>query len=281
MNEWPTTGVNYGTNTIRPLYPLLDPVTQRKRVTPEARPQNSASDDFRPDLWVGTRPGLRGTEVSGTWELLLLCGGSPSNTVIGNMFFRQVRLEFTIETPSYTRPRRVSRRRKAVIGGTRLISSISGSDATLYPVGAISQRAGWDSWISDQYVTVDSAGEVDRSFGISLNDGTAPAGTALLYRLTGALADAIGTTTPSWLLSGQGGMPVLPESSSSLVPIVRQPVVAAPFADFIQPRRDLDLTQLLTSIASDSNPKKSLRDLAESFSASSTGSASGAVVVTT
>ncbi len=271
VNEWPTTGVNWGTNTIRPLYPLLDPVTQTKRVTPEVNPQNSGSDDFRPDLWVGTRPGLRGTEVSGTWELLLLCGGSPSNFVVDNMFFRQVRLEFTIETPSYTRPKRISRRRNPVRAGSRLISSISGSDAAIYPVGALSPRAGWDAWISDQSTATDSAGEVDRSFGIALNDGTAPASTALLYRLTGSLAAIVGQT-PSWLLSGRGGMPVLPESSSSLVTIMPQPVAATTFADFIQPRRDLDLTQLLTNIASDVNPQKSLRELSESFVASSTGS---------
>lgn len=273
VNEWPTTGVNYGTNQIKPIYPFLEQVIQRKRITTEAQPTSGTNNpngvpaNFRPDLWVGTRPGLRGTEISGTWELMLLGGGSEANFAATNLYFRQVRLEFTVETPSYTRTNRFTRRRQPIKAGTtNLVSSISGSDAAVYLSSPA--IAGWDYWISDTFAVIDGGGEIGRSFGLSKNSGNVPSDTALVYRLSGALASIVGST-PSWLFTGQGGMPTIPESSASLVPFTAESIQSLPFSGFLQPRRDLDFPQRLTDVAADSNPQVKLRDLAIAFVSSS------------
>src|SRR5690606_16763825 len=71
VNEWPTTGVNYGADYLKPLYPLLDPLFQRKRYGDVPRRPNTGSALFDPGSWTGFRPGLYGTEASGTWYLLI------------------------------------------------------------------------------------------------------------------------------------------------------------------------------------------------------------------
>lgn len=276
VNEWPTTGVNYGTNTIRPIYPLLDPLVCKKRITGDASPTSGTTnqtlpENYRPDIWAGTRPGLRGTEVSGTWELMLVAGGSFLSDPVPNWYFRQVRLEFTVETPSYTRSSRFTRRRAPIRSSDRtqrLVSLISGSEATLFPPFVASPLAGWDYWVTEVYVPVDKGGEIGRSFGLAGNSGTFPSDIALAYRLTGSLAGITGPT-PGWLFSGPGGMPIIPESSATLVPRVPQPILSIPFADFLQPRRDLDFTQRLSDVAADANPQLRLRDLAAVFVSSS------------
>lgn len=275
VNEWPTTGVNYGTNSIKPLYPLLDTIFCKKRVTDEALPASGTTnstvpESYRPDLWVGFRPGLRGTEVSGTWELLLVAGGSFIDDPVPNWYFRQVRLEFILETPTYTRASRFTRRRQPLksTGAPRIIQSISGSDSVLSPPLLATTVAGWDYWITDVYASFDAAGEIGRSFGLRLKTGSVPADTALTYRLTGALADIVGNT-PAWLLGGPGGMPSIPESSASLVPVVPQPITSVSPASFLQPRRLLDLPQRLQDIAADQNPAKTLRQLATEFAVTS------------
>jgi hypothetical protein len=276
VNEWPTTGVNYGTNTIRPLYPLLDPLLCKKRVTGDAQPTSGTNnqtlpESYRPDIWAGARPGLRGTEISGTWELLLVAGGSLVSNPVPNWYFRQVRLEFTVETPSYTRAARFPRRRgpvQSTDARQRLVALISGSDAALYPPFVASPLAGWDYWVTEVYVPVDHGGEIGRSFGLAGNSGSFPSDRALVYRLTGSLASISGSI-PGWLFTGQGGMPIIPESSATLVPRTPQPIVTIPFSNFIQPRRDLDIPQRLGDIASDANPQMRLRDLAAVFVSSS------------
>jgi hypothetical protein len=80
VNEWPTTGVNYGANYLQPVYPLLDPILVKKRMTGVgfsyddtgnyANPQVSMAQIPTPSAWLGARPGLRGSEISGTWVLM-------------------------------------------------------------------------------------------------------------------------------------------------------------------------------------------------------------------
>lgn len=277
-NEWPTTGVNYGANLIRPIYPLLDPLVQKKQYTgvpvpmgPDgfAAPDVSALENFRPGIWAGSRPGLRGTEASGTWELLLLAGGGASSNVVPNMYFRQVRLEFLLETPTYTRVDRFVRRRSPRLASPQIVSSISGSDSAFFPFGFTNSRAGWDFWVNDTYAVSDTGGEIGSSFGIGqLTGSRSTADSALIYGLSGSLAGLVGSN-PSWLFSGPGGMPVIPESSASLVPIVIEPIRSMPFSDVLQPRRSLDFPQRLAEVASDANPQMSLRDLASGFLSSS------------
>lgn len=270
-NEWPTTGVNYGTSEIKPLYPLLDPIFQTKVQTFEVPPVTGTliSDPnvislFRPDLWRGVRPGLRGTEISGSWELLI------SMFQCQQSYFRQVRLEITYETPSYSRPavRSNSHRPQARKPGSYMASRISGSDGQIVGVLSADNRAGWDCFISENFATVSEDNAIGRTFGVNPLSGNFVTDGALAYRLSGALADLTGQT-PGWLFSGPGGMPMIPESSASLVPQVAQAVVATSFTKFILPQRDLDSTQRLENVASDTNPALKLRDLAASFVSSS------------
>ena len=269
VNEWPTTGVNYGTNELRPLYPLLDPIYQVKRLTNEAPPISGSSGSFRPDIWKGFRPGLRGSEISGTWELFICCATVPQDT-----YFRQVRLEITYETPSFTRPtvNRLPRRSQALRSADRMVSEISGSDLMVPSVLLVDDpllalRAGWDSWISQNFIASGEENEVGRSFGITPLSGNFSNDSALFYRLSGTLANIVGET-PAWLFTGNGGMPSIPESSASLAPRIEEPISTGRFNEFLLPRRTLDSTQLLQSVAADLNPPKTLRDLAAEFTGS-------------
>lgn len=274
VNEWPTTGSNYGTNQIRPFLPLLDPIFARKRITDELPTVglNLTSSDaiFTPNAWSGFRPGLRGTQISGTWEILFT--QNNLSLVPVSAAFRQVRLEFTYETsPSFLRPR-ISRRFSPRLSGPRYLFSISGSDDSNNVFGISfpgKGSASWDWYVTDIFTADDNHGEIGRSFGISLN----PAGTAqvnspaLTYRLSGALADIVGST-PSWLLDRFTGMPAIPESSATMVPRVSEPVSLVPFTQFLLPRSSLDSPQLLKTVAQATNPPQTLRDLASAFTAS-------------
>lgn len=264
VNEWPTTGSNYGTNTIQPLYPLMDAIIQTKRVTDEfdPLPVTGTEAQFNPSRWIGMRPGLRGTEMSGTWKLLI-CSNSNATA-----YFRQFRLEFTYESnavrPNHTRVQsRLSPRR----AGRRYISSISGSDQISdIPEAQVS----WDAWVNETYVDDPMDAEIGRTFGIRLNTGSfISTDYALLYRLTGTLADASGSA-PGWLLNNPFGMPSIPESSASLVPYVEYatPAIESIHA-VVSPTRVLDGPRRLADVASDINPRRTLADLAIAFVSSS------------
>lgn len=266
VNEWPTTGVNYGTNEIRPLYPLLDGIFQTKVTTDEVPPQTSSLTQalYQPSLWRGFRPGLRGSEISGTWELLLVTNFVPTTS-----YFRQVRLEITYETPpsSVISLHRNRRRKNPGRAGSYRITRISGSDSAVVGVGL--QRSSWDFGFSDNFVVVDPENEIGATFGVTRLTGNFSNETALLYRLTGSLADVVGEAAPDWLFTGPLGMPNIPESSATLSPRVPEPIVSFPFNSFLQPRRTLDGPQRLEDVSSDLNPPQSLRDLAAAFVSSS------------
>ena len=255
VNEWPTTGSNVGASFIKPVYPLLDRVIEK---IPSAAPGaayprffdalSSTPIDFTTIL--GDRPGLRGTEISGTWQLMF---SIPLITVTErnhNLWFRQARLEITYETgePVSTRfPYAVP-----MVSGERQLYSVSGTVGPRQLTASLNLST-----------VIPNECEIGRSFGISSQSGM-----ALQYRLTGSLADISGSN-PGWLLSGPFGMPIIPESSASLVPLVPEGIVGIPFSDFLQPRRNLDLPQRLSDVASDENPQVRLRDLATAFVSSS------------
>lgn len=79
-NEFATTGSNLGPATIQPVYPLLDDIYEIAYVT---------GSDQKERKFSGFRPGLRGTEIHGTWELVF------SNMEIDDdaLYFRNFRLE--------------------------------------------------------------------------------------------------------------------------------------------------------------------------------------------
>lgn len=283
VNEWPTTGVNYGASTIRPVYPLLDPIFIKKVIGTEVTFMSSSvySNQPTPDQWRGFRPGLRGTEISGTWTLYIVNNFNAGSFAQGDamdLYFRQFRLEITYETPISSR---VVTRRSFLSSAPRAANqpvylySISGTAKSNF--GTLSGSAP-DYFKTQVYVTSPGTGEIGRTFGVVVNSGSltkigldpSEANYALLYRLSGSLAGISGSA-PGWLFTGQGGMPIIPESSATLVPFVAEPIRTVPFTNFMQPRRDLDIPSRLADVAFDANPQVRLRDLAVEFvSASAT-----------
>lgn len=263
VNEWPTTGVNNGADFMRPVYPLLDPILQTIPTVPGVNypativDKNSFLRNTNFTSFVGLRPGLRGTEISGTWLLMFAAG--PDNTPQSTfpLWFRQARLEITYETGMTGE--RIRRRTPPVSPRDMLLYSVSGV------IGSSFTTASWNT-----SMTIPGQNSIARTFGVTPNSGVVDVSKALRYRLTGSLADLVGTT-PGWLFTGPFGMPVIPESSASLVSTTQQTVVSRPFSDFLQPRRDLDTSQRLIDVAADTKPQVSLRDLAIAFvSASAT-----------
>ena len=281
VNEWPTTGSNYGAIEMQPVLPLLDPIFAKKKVfgeeiepigrfdlTNSGHPLSQAV--FEPDTWRGFRPGLRGAQISGTWELMIV-----QNSAFGtSASFRQARLEFTYETaPSHKISSLPSRKTAARQGGPRYLFSMSGTDVSNQDPNQFSEAessGAWDYFTTEIYTDTPNNGEIGRSFGFSMNSGgfVQPNSPALLYRLSGALADIVGQA-PDWILDPFTLMPSIPESSASLVTRTSEAVSTPSFSTFLQPRRELDQTQLLSNVASETNPQLKLRDLAASFVSSS------------
>jgi len=285
VNEWPTTGVNYGATQIRPLYPMLDPIYQKKRYSGVANAGSGYSNKemplltttgsgqavFAPDKWRGGRPGLRGTEISGTWNLLLRGGNGIDISSLASyqaMYFRQVRLEFLVDTWAQppvrrrsnrgTNPRRATEQLIVSISGTDLIQHTSVSTVT----GALT--GGWEAFISDTYIPGDSHNEIGATFGVALNSGSIVGDYALFYRLSGTLGSISGST-PGWLLNNRFGVPQIPLSSASLVPLSQVHVSSLPPAPYISPSKLLDGPRLLVDVAQDVNPSRTLVELAADF----------------
>ena len=329
FNEWPTTGSNVGAETIRPIYPLLDPIYGRKNINsdptqdyyelfsgtnagtaslvePSANapwifPANISYDvntslgignyyqdkDYILDQnkWNGFRPGLRGTQISGTWELLLVDSvrtdqgttGSVPDTEKGISYFRQVRLEITYETNQPPINRRSYTSKQAIRNIEIKKDSISGSNAFIWPDGL--QGGGvpsyffplMDGFQTDIYSAPPGNGcEIGRTFGMIMNTGSIGSQDfALLYRLSGVLAGISGSA-PGWLLNNPFGMPAIPSNSASLstpsafVQSEEHPV------SFMQPEKLLGGARRLVDVANDINPQQTLVQLASAFVSAST-----------
>lgn len=216
-NEWPTTGSNIGAPTLRPLYPLLDDIVVYKT----DRLTDSSTDANFPnwDRWRGFRPGLRGSEISGTWEVMFTNGGGDWATGLGNptfarpLYVRQVRLEITYSTRQHPSKDHFFPPSNPISPGEKSRTYFSGSDfyASLAP----------DHGLNEMRVVVGFANSWGRTFGLSTSTASFRLGdTALFWRLSGALSDLVGEN-PSWIV-GFNGMPMIPASSSSLVPASSQ-----------------------------------------------------------
>ncbi len=270
-NEWPTTGSNYGTNSLKPIYPMLDSIFIHKPYDPviaDGQLQNTDGTST-PQEFIGFRPGLRGSEISGTWQLMI-----TNNTIIASgplaginpmdLYFRQVRLEITYETPQSSNPNNVrkqtahqSRRANSNI----LIGRISGTDALS---GLAGSGTGLDAGVTEVYTTAPSDSGIGRTFGMSFNSGSFDTDYALLYRLSGALGDKIGEV-PWWLTKNESGMPTIPLASSSLVaPADFGQTVNSGFAAAI-PNVINGGLQTLADVASNINPQRTLAQLATDF----------------
>jgi hypothetical protein len=221
-DEWMTTGIQLGAPDIKPALPMLSDIYQQMMV-----PLLPAGRRTLPDVGtsiLGYRPGLKGTEIQGDWQIKFATTPGPfnpngdlSNAGWGHIsssqvYIRQVRLEFLVDTTQgfgdlqYFNPAREKLYRRSAVGlrgGRRLRNIVSGS-------------VWWDSGVSYVYTVVqDSYG---RTVGIT--NSSASSDYAVFTQLTGALAVAL-SGTPSWFLSpppGEGlpGLPYIPLSSASL-----------------------------------------------------------------
>ncbi len=265
--EWPTTGVNYGAPTLRPLYPLLDPIYQKMEGD---RPSGWIAQIFQhAQTWRGFRPGLRGTEISGSWTLMFSrpISGAQDNgevrptSVLPWAFVRQCRLELTYQTfrgisgfPAFSK----FSRGRTPQHGEKFVALNWGSD--LYSddnMSPVSQGA----FLHATYIPDNGFGSVNRSFGIAIGTGSAVSDTALEWNLTGALADISGAT-PGWLTNNIYGMPAIPALSWSLAP--RVPVTGAigPGPSAVFPSKLLDHPQRLVKVAQSLKPPRTLARLA-------------------
>jgi hypothetical protein len=260
-NEWPTTGSNYGAESIRPLYPLLDPIYQRKVYGPELAPYvNELATEqlvIRPEEWTGFRPGLRGTEASGTWQLIVFDYGGGNTSVDYPCYFRQVRLEFTLYSGSdMDIPRRDGSKQKAWSRKTeQLLFRLSGSDG-VFTANSVATGC-LEAHVSETYLMFDQedkTSEVGRTFGVAYLTGSIEnSDAALFYRLTGTLADLSGGM-PGWLLNNEFGMPRIPLSSASLVEPSSEDIISIHPQDIMTVRPLLDGTQRLSDAAKDASP---------------------------
>ncbi len=137
--EWPTTGSNTGPVSVRGVYPILDGIHAKKLYHRPPREWGK---------WAGYRPGLRGTEMSGTWKLMI---EAPDSGRLGGFAFtatylRQWRIEVLYEqVPDGTRARVTPRRRPRRSSGVP-----SGHRPGLNLIGVVSGSAvGEPDWVTD------------------------------------------------------------------------------------------------------------------------------------
>lgn len=180
--EFETTGSNWGPDTIRPLYSLLDPVEE---------------EILEGESLVGVRPGLRGTEVHGEWNLLLKPSfiGSPVA-----YYFRQWRLEVTFEVDKKDSIRRFYN---------------SGKDVERKPISELSTSYYGEAFRSRTKTKVYRAGNKNpgKTHGITASTSSYP-NFAVFSRLTGSLADLYGEN-PHWFIQNEFKLPSVPISSGS------------------------------------------------------------------
>ena len=213
-NEFSTTGSNIGPVDIQPVYPLLDDVFVEKIVSQSPLTSFTSSLASNGKV-VGFRPGLRGTEVHGTWKLLIgnnadINGAAVTGSERGGYWFRQFRLEFLIDQNVGVRsmyPSAERRYRKpshaTAHSSKRTIHIISGSSA-------------WDG--GTYRVFTSQPDEYGRSIGITESSGNLDF--AVFTQLTGTFATVLSSSgrldgVKSTFLSNEFGTPYIPISSGS------------------------------------------------------------------
>jgi len=203
-SEFPTTGSNIGPSSIRPVYPLLDDVTAFKAFD-AAQVSNSASITGHGPI-RGFRPGLRGSEINGVWNLMV---GNQSGSYAG-FWLRQVRLEAVIDSGIGLFEFIPSRSRKWAK------SSIVPAQDGYQNIGVVSGAGAWDVGLS----LLQRNQQPDYGRTVSITDNRSATSYAVISNITGTLADQLavsGVFDPTWFLKGNGlGTPYIPDSSMSL-----------------------------------------------------------------
>lgn len=213
VDEWPTTGSNLGPTDIQPVYPLLDDIYVEKIYDQPSLTGISGSLPEIHNRIVGFRPGLRGTEMNGRWDILIgnagmLSGSSFVGHPRAGFWFRQARLEFLVDEgedlremfPSHSR--RFAKKRPFKPGRHR-IAILSGSSS-------------WDTGVN--YVYVNASEDHGRSFGIA--DSTGSVDVAVLSRLSERFSEKLASSgslesVRSSFLNNEFGTPYVPISSGS------------------------------------------------------------------
>jgi hypothetical protein len=227
-NEFATKGMNMGPNTIQPVYPLLDDIyVTKKFLTDKELVDNYGSNDnyeiidpyFDTGI-IGHRPGLRGTEVHGTWKLMIgltadYQGGFGMRVrPRGGIWFRQFRLEFIIEQGEDATLTPQTRRRY------RTTSHVEKRPGT-YRFMIMSGSSEWDRGIN--YVYRVQPDEYGRTIGITDHTGSNISNFAVFTRVTGALADMLTGSQHAGarysFLNNEFGTPYIPLSSGSGTPV--------------------------------------------------------------
>lgn len=204
VNEWPTTGSNYGPETIRPFYPMLDDIVEVK------------VDANDPEVSiVGFRPGLRGVEAHGEWQLFLDTNGAVGTAGTTVAYFRQARLELTLE-----KNRQHSERRSDHLFRRRNIKRKRGRTHWSYHSGSWFFNVGGGEFVITDYerfstvYIVDRQGDYGQTVGITKDTGSF-GDFAVFSRLTGTLADRLAGSYTGWYLNNDFGTPFIPLSSGS------------------------------------------------------------------
>lgn len=205
-NEFDTTGSNYGPEYIKPMYPMLDNIIETRQ---------SATSSIQ--NFIGFRPGLRGTEVHGEWEIVF--GQNDDDAVFGEFgygaYFRQFRLEFLLEQNEDISFGTLQNNKfkfnknnvsEVDVGNRKLINRTSGS---VY--GEVNPER--DAEFLNFIYEANSYNLYGKSLGIT--DLTSSIDFAVFTQLTGAIITKTSASNPSWYLSNEFGTPFIPESSSS------------------------------------------------------------------
>jgi hypothetical protein len=189
-NEFATTGSQIGPNDIQPVYSMMDDIFVEKIV--DETPIVSSAPALpspRQNKIIGFRPGLRGTEMHGIWQLLIGNNANydGSEGVTGSQrdgfWFRQLRLEFIYDTgqpltlPYASKARRFTKQNQVPFNNLRRRTEI------------ISGSAEWDIGIN--YVIVQQPEEYGRTIGITDQTGSSVDNFAVFTRITGTFADSL------------------------------------------------------------------------------------------
>jgi hypothetical protein len=216
VNEFDTTGSNLGPPTMKPLYPLLDEVGETLEDVVIAEGQE-------PRTIVGSRPGLRGSEIHGQWDLLAVSAPFYWHDFPNYLYFRQFRLEITYEeNRDYQSSKAfISNRSKSSINfkpGTRhnnTIMSASFLTELIFPVYGLKARLFQlqTGTVKHFIVAPDNPGH---TYGITSDTGSLQ-DYAVFTRVTGTLADRLTSSLGfhNDFLNNEFGTPYIPLSSGS------------------------------------------------------------------
>lgn len=214
--DFVTMGATLGPQNVRPVYPILDDVYAFK-ATDDTISGSFSISGHGPIL--GFRPGLRGTEVSGTWSFLV--ANSTSSTFSG-VWVRQFRLEMIIDSGVGLFEFTPSRARKW--SKSSLVPGVDG----FQNLAIVSGAAAWDVGLS----LIQRSQAQDYGRTVSITDQKYAASYAVISCITGSPENfgvqrissslygrlsEIGILSPIWFLGGSGfGTPYIPETSWSI-----------------------------------------------------------------